>query len=148
MWDIRTYKCLQTITDTAVYWPENKVSTVLYNPARKAIVTASTKLKQWQYASREVPEQAKSRMRSRPVVPRCEERKACPAQVQSAASVPDPLGERPCASGTHVTQEAGSRARTHGTAAARLSTRLRQWRPAAAPCQHSPATQVDHLKEA
>jgi hypothetical protein len=54
VWDIRTYKCLQTITDTAVYWPENKVSTVLYNPARKAIVTASTKLKQWQYASREV----------------------------------------------------------------------------------------------
>ena len=44
----------QTIVDTTVYWPENKVNTMLYNPHRKAIITASTKLKQWKFASKEV----------------------------------------------------------------------------------------------
>jgi hypothetical protein len=37
-----------------VYWPENKVNAMLYNPHRKAIVTASTKLKQWKFARKEV----------------------------------------------------------------------------------------------
>jgi WD40 repeat protein len=48
VWDIRNYKCLQTISDREVYKPDNTISGLVYNPTRSHLVTGNTKLKVWQ----------------------------------------------------------------------------------------------------
>ena len=48
IWDIRSNKCMQTITDKTDYWPENRISAIAFNPQRKAIVTGATKLDSYQ----------------------------------------------------------------------------------------------------
>ena len=44
IWDIRSNKCMQTITDKTEYRPENRISAIAFNPQRKAIVTGATRL--------------------------------------------------------------------------------------------------------
>lgn len=53
IWDIRSHKCLQTIVDKGVYWPENRMSAMTLDPKQRAIVTAGTKLKQWHRVTRD-----------------------------------------------------------------------------------------------
>ena len=38
IWDIRSNKCMQTIIDSGIYWPENRISAITYNPARQSVV--------------------------------------------------------------------------------------------------------------
>jgi WD40 repeat protein len=48
VWDIRNYKCLQTISDREVYKPDDTITGLVFNSARGHVVTGNTKLKVWQ----------------------------------------------------------------------------------------------------
>lgn len=52
VWDVRTNKCFQTIVDKADYWPENRITEIMYSPAKKAIVAGAVQPKQWIRARR------------------------------------------------------------------------------------------------
>jgi len=52
VWDVRTNKCFQTIVDKADYWPENRITEIMYSPAKKAIVAGAVRPKQWIRARR------------------------------------------------------------------------------------------------
>jgi len=47
VWDIRTWKCIQTCTDTFTYNPDNCLSAIAYDEADMALVTAGSKLRIW-----------------------------------------------------------------------------------------------------
>eukprot|EP00892_Ulva_mutabilis_P006535 jgi/Ulvmu1/4253/UM193_0001.1 len=47
VWDIRTYKCLQTITDRTVYHPEDALGAVLFDGRHSHLVTANLALSRW-----------------------------------------------------------------------------------------------------
>ena len=47
IWDIRTNKCIQTIQDETDYWPENRISSIMYNPYKETIVTGAVRPKLW-----------------------------------------------------------------------------------------------------
>eukprot|EP00240_Pyramimonas_obovata_P003420 CAMPEP_0118944592 /NCGR_PEP_ID=MMETSP1169-20130426/40603_1 /TAXON_ID=36882 /ORGANISM="Pyramimonas obovata, Strain CCMP722" /LENGTH=922 /DNA_ID=CAMNT_0006890103 /DNA_START=126 /DNA_END=2891 /DNA_ORIENTATION=- len=47
IWDLRSNRCLQTLLDQTVYWPENRISAIALDTKRRVIVTGSTKPKQW-----------------------------------------------------------------------------------------------------
>lgn len=47
VWDIRNYKCLQTIADKTVYHPEDALGTVLYDGRRSQLVTACLAPARW-----------------------------------------------------------------------------------------------------
>ncbi|QDZ24146.1 WD40 repeat domain-containing protein [Chloropicon primus] len=46
IWDLRTNKCMQTIVDKEHYWPENKITSLMFNPVKKCIVSGAVKLKE------------------------------------------------------------------------------------------------------
>ena len=52
VWDVRTNKCFQTIVDKADYWPENRITEIMYSKAKKAIVAGAVRPKQWIRARR------------------------------------------------------------------------------------------------
>lgn len=47
VWDIRNYKCLQTITDKTAYHPEDALAAVLFDGRHSRLVTANLALAQW-----------------------------------------------------------------------------------------------------
>ena len=47
VWDMRNYRCLQTIQDKANYRPEDRLSAIVYDPVRSQLLTASTSLRPW-----------------------------------------------------------------------------------------------------
>ncbi|CAG9462107.1 unnamed protein product [Pedinophyceae sp. YPF-701] len=47
VWDVRNHRCLQTLVDTTKYRPEDTVSTMFFDPARRCLVTGTTYLKLW-----------------------------------------------------------------------------------------------------
>lgn len=53
IWDIRSHKCLQTITDQHTYWPENRISAIMVNPRRRCLVTCGTRPEQWHRVSKD-----------------------------------------------------------------------------------------------
>eukprot|EP00854_Cymbomonas_tetramitiformis_P011779 gene11779-13904_t len=53
IWDIRSHKCLQTITDQHTYWPENRISAIMVNPRRRCLVTCGTRPEQWHRLSKD-----------------------------------------------------------------------------------------------
>lgn len=46
IWDLRSNKCMQTIIDKEDYWPENRITSIMYNRDRRCIVTGAVKLKE------------------------------------------------------------------------------------------------------
>ena len=46
IWDLRTNKCMQTIMDKEHYWPENKITSLMFNGMKKCIVSGAVKLKE------------------------------------------------------------------------------------------------------
>eukprot|EP01065_Artemidia_motanka_P040445 TRINITY_DN5079_c0_g1_i2.p1 TRINITY_DN5079_c0_g1~~TRINITY_DN5079_c0_g1_i2.p1 ORF type:complete len:1516 (+),score=483.91 TRINITY_DN5079_c0_g1_i2:49-4548(+) len=42
VWDVRTFRCMQTIPDNTTYHPENKLLALNYDPVRHSIVTGAT----------------------------------------------------------------------------------------------------------
>lgn len=46
IWDLRTNKCMQTIMDKEHYWPENKITSLMFNGVKKCIVSGAVKLKE------------------------------------------------------------------------------------------------------
>ena len=52
IWDIRSNKCLQTIIDNSVHWPENKLNCMCYDDKRNAIVVGGSRLVSWQRVER------------------------------------------------------------------------------------------------
>eukprot|EP00754_Rhynchopus_humris_P037011 Rhum_TRINITY_DN1910_c0_g1::Rhum_TRINITY_DN1910_c0_g1_i1::g.5180::m.5180 len=42
VWDVRTFRCLQTVTDTVNYHPENSLSSLLFDAKRNRILTSAT----------------------------------------------------------------------------------------------------------
>lgn len=46
IWDLRTNKCMQTIVDKEHYWPENKITSIMFNESKKCIVSGAVKLKE------------------------------------------------------------------------------------------------------
>ena len=52
IWDIRNHKCLQTLQDKEMYFPENSITAMMFDakplePTRRWLVTAATKPKCW-----------------------------------------------------------------------------------------------------
>lgn len=47
VWDMRNFRCLQTIQDKASYRPEDRLSAIVYDPVRSQLLTASTSLRPW-----------------------------------------------------------------------------------------------------
>eukprot|EP00878_Enallax_costatus_P043925 GHUV01052039.1.p1 GENE.GHUV01052039.1~~GHUV01052039.1.p1 ORF type:complete len:115 (+),score=27.74 GHUV01052039.1:194-538(+) len=48
VWDLRNQRCLQTLTDSSTYYPENKLSALAYSPDRKLLVSCAYYPKGWQ----------------------------------------------------------------------------------------------------
>ena len=42
VWDLRNYKCLQTLVDKTHYRPENRISAFVYDPVRRQLLTQTT----------------------------------------------------------------------------------------------------------
>jgi WD40 repeat protein len=53
VWDIRTYKCLQTMADREVYRPDDVVTSMLYDRRREQLVTGYLHLKAWPLCKQE-----------------------------------------------------------------------------------------------
>lgn len=47
VWDLRNQRCLQTLTDTCTYYPENKLSALAYSSDRKLLVSCAYYPKGW-----------------------------------------------------------------------------------------------------
>ena len=47
VWDIRTFRCLQTLADREAYKPDDTITGLLYDAARGHVVTGNTRLKAW-----------------------------------------------------------------------------------------------------
>lgn len=47
VWDIRTFRCLQTLADREVYKPDDTITGLLYDGARGHAVAGNTRLKAW-----------------------------------------------------------------------------------------------------
>lgn len=47
VWDIRNYRCLQTIADRTVYHPEDALGAVLFDARRSQLVSACLSLARW-----------------------------------------------------------------------------------------------------
>jgi hypothetical protein len=47
VWDMRTFRCLQTFTDKTVYHPENVIGAVVFDSARAQMISANTNLTRW-----------------------------------------------------------------------------------------------------
>jgi len=47
VWDMRNYKCLQTIQDKASYRPVDQITALMYDPVRSQLLSASTSLRPW-----------------------------------------------------------------------------------------------------
>jgi len=47
VWDLRNYKCLQTLQDKTHYRPEDRIAACTYDPLRQQLLTGTTQLKAW-----------------------------------------------------------------------------------------------------
>ena len=47
VWDIRSHRCMQVISDSTDYRPENIISCMMWDGARRALITTNTRLRQW-----------------------------------------------------------------------------------------------------
>jgi WD40 repeat protein len=47
IWDIRTYKCIQTLHDKSIHRPDNVYTAMLFDSKNTSIVTASSQLQKW-----------------------------------------------------------------------------------------------------
>lgn len=47
VWDIRSHRCLQSFFDTVKYRPEDTLTTLYYDGARRTLITGNTSLKCW-----------------------------------------------------------------------------------------------------
>ena len=46
IWDLRTNKCMQTILDKEHYWPENRITALMFSEHKKCLVSGAVKLKE------------------------------------------------------------------------------------------------------
>ena len=53
IWDIRTYKCIQTIFDKICYRPEDRLTCILFDDYTNNILLGSRKINQWQFKTQE-----------------------------------------------------------------------------------------------
>ena len=47
VWDMRNYKCLQTIQDKESYRPIDQITALMYDPVRAQLLSASTTMRPW-----------------------------------------------------------------------------------------------------
>ena len=47
VWDMRNYKCLQTIQDKESYRPIDQITALIYDPVRAQLLSASTTMRPW-----------------------------------------------------------------------------------------------------
>ena len=47
VWDLRSHKCLQTIHDKTAYRPEDRITSMCFDPIHSRLLTGTTKLRAW-----------------------------------------------------------------------------------------------------
>jgi len=56
VWDVRSHRCLQTITDSTSYRPENRITSLIYDQAHGCLVSCAVKPRTWPMQKRLRPD--------------------------------------------------------------------------------------------